>query len=150
MSKSGAPEAGFEISTDPARLDVDLIHGWLSGHSHWAKGIPRPVVERALENALNFAAFDGQGRQVGFARIVTDRATFAWLADVFVIDTHRGKGISRLLMQAIVDHPDLQGLRRWLLATRDAHGLYEKFGFTAPPPGRLMERLDPDIYTRKS
>ena len=138
-----------QVSTDPARLDVGLVHRWLSEESHWARGVPHAVIERALENSLNFAAYDDGGQQVGFARIVTDKATFAWLADVFVIDAHRGKGVSRLLMQAIVDHPDLQGLRRWLLATRDAHGLYEKFGFTSPPPGRLMERLDPDIYTRK-
>ncbi len=140
----------YQVSTDPARLDVGLVHRWLSGESHWARGVPRAVIERALKNSLNFAAYDDGGQQVGFARIVTDKATFAWLADVFVIDAHRGKGVSRLLMQAIVDHPDLQGLRRWLLATRDAHGLYEKFGFTSPPPGRLMERLDPDIYTRET
>lgn len=139
----------YQVSTDPARLDVGLVHRWLSEESHWARGVPRAVIERALENSLNFAAYDDGGQQVGFARIVKDKATFAWLADVFVIDAHRGKGVSRLLMQAIVDHPDLQGLRRWLLATRDAHGLYEKFGFASPPPGRLMERLDPDIYTRK-
>ncbi len=138
----------YRISTDPAHLDVELVHRWLAEESHWARGVPRAVIERALAHSLNFAACDDAGRQVGFARIVTDKATFAWLADVFVIDAHRGKGVSRLLMQAIVDHPDLQGLRRWLLATRDAHGLYEKFGFTTPPPGRLMERLDPDIYKR--
>jgi GNAT superfamily N-acetyltransferase len=150
VTEPATPASTYEVSTDPARLDVALIHRWLSQESHWARGIPRDTVERALANALNFAAFDRNGRQVGFARIVTDKATFAWLADVFVIDEHRGKGLSRLLMQAIVDPPDLQGLRRWLLATRDAHGLYEKFGFTAPPPGRLMERLDPDIYTRET
>jgi GNAT superfamily N-acetyltransferase len=128
------------VSTDPERLDLDVIHGFLAG-SYWAAGIPRATVERALRHALCFGAYDGP-RQVGFARVITDRATFAYVSDVFVLPSHRGRGVGKRLMAAIVAHPDLQGLRRWMLSTRDAHGLYRQFGF-APPryPERLMEIL---------
>ena len=139
----------YEISTDPARLDRALIHRWLAEESYWSKQIPRETVERAIANALTFAIYHEREGQVGFARIITDKATFAYLADVFVLEAHRGKGLSKRLMQAIVDHPDLQGLRRWLLATRDAHGLYAQFGFKPAMAERLMERVDPDIYVRK-
>jgi GNAT superfamily N-acetyltransferase len=140
----------YEISTDPARLDVALIHRWLTEESYWAKGVPREVVARSIAHSLNFAAFDGKGAQVAFARVVTDKATFAYLADVFVLEDHRGNGLSKRLMETILAHPELQGLRRWMLATRDAHSLYEKFGFTPPKvAGRVMERTDPDIYKRK-
>lgn len=139
----------YEISTDPARLDVALIHRWLSEQSYWAAGVPREVVARAIANSLNFGLYHATAGQVGFARVITDRATFAYLADVFVLDAHRGKGLSKRMMNEIMSHPELQDLRRWLLATRDAHGLYERFGFTLPKaPGRLMERLDPDVYAR--
>ncbi len=138
----------YEISTDPARLDVALIHRWLSEDSYWSKAIPREIVERALAGSLHFAVYHATEGQVGFARVVTDKATFAYLADVFVLETHRGKGLSKRLMQAIVDHPELQSLRRWLLATRDAHGLYAQFGFKPVVAERLMERIDPDIYLR--
>jgi GNAT superfamily N-acetyltransferase len=139
----------YEISTDPARLDVALIHRWLSEQSYWAAGVPREVVARAIANSLNFGLYHATAGQVGFARVITDRATFAYLADVFVLDAHRGKGLSKRMMNEIMSHPELQDLRRWLLATRDAHGLYERFGFTPPKvPGRLMERLDPDVYAR--
>jgi GNAT superfamily N-acetyltransferase len=139
----------YEISTDSARLDVALIHRWLSEQSYWAAGVPREVVARAIANSLNFGLYHATAGQVGFARVITDRATFAYLADVFVLDAHRGKGLSKRMMNEIMSHPELQGLRRWLLATRDAHGLYERFGFTLPKaPGRLMERLDPDVYAR--
>ncbi len=126
------------VSTDPARLDRDLIHAWLSRESYWAAGIPRDVLERGIANSLNFGAYEGRA-QVGYARVVTDRATFAWLCDVFVHPDHRGKGVSRLLLAAVMAHPDLAGLRNFLLATRDAHGLYARFGF-APlgEPGRWM------------
>jgi GNAT superfamily N-acetyltransferase len=140
----------YNISTDPARLDVALIQRWLSQSSYWAKGVPREVVERSIANSLNFGLYHATDGQVGFARVITDRATFAYLADVFVLDAHRGKGLSKMLMQAIIAHRELQGLRRWLLATRDAHTLYERFGFSLPKvPGRLMERLDPDVYARQ-
>src|SRR5947209_7412157 len=117
----------YEISSDPSRLDVDMIHAFLC-NSYWARNIPRAVVEKSIRNSLCFGAFTG-GRQVGFARAITDRAVFAYLADVFVLPEHRGRGVGRLLIQAILDHPDLQGLRRFLLATKDAHGLYARFGF---------------------
>jgi N-acetylglutamate synthase-like GNAT family acetyltransferase len=138
----------YEISTDPARLDVALIHRWLSEDSYWSKAIPREIVERAISNAMNFAIYHEREGQVGFARVITDKATFAYLADVFVLEAHRGKGLSKRLMQAVVDHPDLQGLRRWLLATRDAHSLYAQFGFKPVVAERLMERVDAEIYLR--
>jgi GNAT superfamily N-acetyltransferase len=127
------------VTTDPARIDRDLVHGFLAA-SYWSKGIPREVFERSLANALCFSLYDGAA-QVGFARVVTDRATFAYLADVFVLQAHRGRGLSKVIMEAVVAHPDLQGLRRWVLATRDAHGLYARYGFTPlAEPARFMER----------
>src|SRR5262249_20233372 len=138
----------YEISADPRRLDLDLIHRFLSEDAYWSPGIPRATVERAIANSLCFGIYDA-GAQVGFARVITDRATYAYLADVFVLPAHRGNGLSKLLLQSIVAHPELQGLRRWTLATRDAHSLYAKFGFTPiAKPDRLMERHDPDVYVR--
>ncbi|HVV53638.1 MAG TPA: GNAT family N-acetyltransferase [Polyangia bacterium] len=139
----------YLVTTDPARIDRDLVYGFLV-ESYWSKGLPRAVFERALANALCFSALDGApGAQVGFARVVTDRATFAYLADVFVVPAHRGRGVSKSMMAAIVAHPELQGLRRWVLATRDAHGLYAQYGFTPlHQPDRFMERWDPDVYRR--
>jgi GNAT superfamily N-acetyltransferase len=135
-----ATDDGIIITTDPARLDLDVIHGFLSG-SYWAEGIPREVVERAVRHSLCFGAYQGE-RQVGFARVVTDRATFAYVSDVFVLPPARGRSIAKRLMAAIMAHPDLQGLRRWTLATRDAHGLYRQFGFGEPRyPERQMEIL---------
>ena len=139
----------YEISTDPGRLDIPLIHRWLSQSSYWAPGIPLEIVERAIANSLNFGIYHVKEGQIGFARVVSDRATFAYLADVFVLEAHRGKGLSKRLMTAVLAHPELQYLRRWTLATRDAHGLYEQFGFTLPKvANRIMERVDPDIYAR--
>jgi len=133
------------VTTDPSRLDFDTIHGFLA-QSYWAPGIPRAVVVRAAENSLCFGAFDGE-RQVGFARVITDQATFAYVCDVFVLDSERGRGVGKCLMRAIKAHPDLQSLRRWMLSTRDAHGLYEQFGFRgARHPERLMEILEADPY----
>jgi GNAT superfamily N-acetyltransferase len=127
------------VTTDPARLDRDAIHDFLSG-SYWAKGIPREVMERSIRHSLCFGAFDG-GRQVGFARVVSDRATFAYVADVFVVESHRGRGIGGRIMACITSHPELQNLRLWTLFTRDAHGLYRQYGFReARYPDRLMER----------
>ena len=137
----------IEISTDPSRLDLDVIHGFLS-RSYWSPGIPRGTVERAIAGSLCFGAFI-EGRQAGFARVITDRATFAYLADVFVLEEFRGRGVASKIIEAVVAHPDLQGLRRWMLVTRDAHALYEKFGFgPLANPGRHMERTDPDVYAR--
>ncbi len=118
----------YAISPDRDRLDLDVVHGYLSNESYWSPGVSRDVVERAIANSVPFGVYRGQA-QVGFARVVTDRATFAWIADVFILPDHRGKGLSKRLMAAILAHPDLQGLRRWLLATADAHGLYRQFGF---------------------
>jgi GNAT superfamily N-acetyltransferase len=131
---------GYLISTDPARLDVDVIHGYLA-RSYWAAGRPRAVLERSLQQSLCFGLYH-EGAQVGMARVVTDYATFAWLCDVFVLEAHRGRGLGVWLIATVVGHPDLQGLRRFLLATRDAHDLYRKHGF-APlaAPERWMERL---------
>ena len=121
--------SGYEVSTDVARLDREVIHRFLSEESYWAPGIARAVVDRSIDNSLCFGVYQG-ATQVGFARIVTDRATFALLADVFVLAAHRGRGLSKWLMRQVVEHPDLQGLRRMLLLTSDAHKLYAQFGFT--------------------
>jgi GNAT superfamily N-acetyltransferase len=138
---------GYRITTDPAALDVALIHGWLT-RSYWAAGIPLETVRRSIEGSLNFGLFEGDA-QIGFARLVTDRATFAYLADVFVLESHRGRGLSKWLMETVIAHPDVQGLRRWVLATRDAHGLYARYGFTPlKAPERWMERHDPEVYRR--
>jgi GNAT superfamily N-acetyltransferase len=135
----------YEISTDPARLDVDAIHAFLT-QSYWSPGIPRATVARAIANSLCFGVF-WQGQQVGFARMVTDKSTFAYLCDVYVLEEHRGHGVSKQLMAHVMQHPDLQGLRRMMLATRDAHGLYTQYGFTAlTAPDRIMEIVRPDIY----
>ena len=136
----------YEITTDAARFDVSAIHAFLT-QSYWSPGIPRATVERAIANSLCFGVF-WQGQQVGFARIVTDRTTFAYLCDVYVLESHRGRGLAQELMARIVAHPDLQGLRRMMLATRDAHGLYAKFGFKPlAAPGVMMEVHKPNVYS---
>jgi GNAT superfamily N-acetyltransferase len=117
----------FEIDTDPARVDVGVVHGYLE-RSYWAAGIPRETVERSLLHSLCFGLYVG-AEQIGFARVVSDRTTFAWIGDVFVLEEWRGRGLGVWLMQTITAHPELQSLRRWMLATRDAHGLYAKVGF---------------------
>ena len=135
----------YEISTDRSRFDVAVIHDFLRS-SYWAQGISRAVVERSIQHSLCFGAFLG-GQQVGFARVITDFAAFAYLADVFVVPEHRGRGVAKMLMRAIVEHPELQGLRRLLLATRDAHGLYAQFGFKPLVfPERWMEKPKPGAY----
>ncbi len=137
---------GYEISTDLDRLDVDLVFRFLSEESYWSPGIPRAVVERSINNSMCFGVYHGEA-QVGFARIVTDKATFALVADVFILEPHRGKGLSKWLMHEVMEHPDLQGLRRLLLLTSDAHSLYAKFGFTEIGNAwRFMEVLYPDVY----
>lgn len=135
----------YEIDTDRARLDMRVIHGFLAA-SHWARGIPMAVVQRAIRRSLPFGLYKN-GRQVGFARVVTDHATVAYLADVFVLEGERGQGLGRWLVESILDHPGLQGLRRWLLGTRDAHALYRKLGFGEPAaPFGFLERLDAAVY----
>jgi len=139
---------GFRVSDDLALLDVELIHSFLSG-SYWAAGIPREVVEKSLRGSLCFGLYEADA-QIGFARCVTDRATYAYLADVFVLPSHRGRGLSKWLMECVLAHPDLQGLRRWSLVTRDAHGLYAQYGFVRPQrPERYMEKVDPEVYANR-
>lgn len=134
---------GYLISTDKARLDLGTIHGFLSEKSYWAAGRSLEAVARSVENSLCFGLYDTAGRQAGFARVVTDYATFGWVCDVFVLDEHKGKGLGKWLMQTVVAFPDLQGLKRLQLATRDAHELYRKYaGFTPlANPGMWMERV---------
>ena len=151
----------FLISTDRGRLDLDVIHGFLT-NCYWAKGIPRETVARSIEHSLCFGVYDrsreqsprlakdarhGAPEQVGFARVVSDFATVAYLGDVFILESHRGRGMSEWLMECIMQHPALQNLRRWILLTRDAHGLYAKSGFTpVKAPERYMELHDPSVY----
>jgi len=136
----------FEISTDKSRLQTGVIHKFLSEDSYWAKSRTAEQTLTAIENSICFGLYCGE-EQIGFARVVSDQATFAYLGDVFVLHPFRGRGLSKRLMQTILEHRDLQGLRRWLLATRDAHGLYEQFEFTALKlPERWMERTAPDAY----
>ena len=134
-------EDQYEISTDKSRLDVSVIHQFLSQESYWAQNIPLEIVERAIKGALCFGVYLGN-EQVGYARVITDEATFAYLADVFILREHRGKGLSKRLVETISNWPALQGLRRWVLATRDAHTLYAQFGFTElNHPEWFMQRL---------
>jgi GNAT superfamily N-acetyltransferase len=136
----------FQISTDSSRLDLGLIHRFLVEESYWARERTPEQTRTAIENSICFGVYDGE-RQVAFARVVSDKATFAYIGDVFVVEDYRGRGISKMLMEYIVEHPELQGLRRWILATRDAHGLYEQFEF-APlrHPERWMEKTAPNAY----
>jgi GNAT superfamily N-acetyltransferase len=146
--------AGFErsrgryrISTDPAALDVTAIHAYLS-QCYWAEGIPRELVARSLEGSLCFGLYEDT-RQIGLARVITDRVTFGYLCDVYVLEDHRGQGLGRWLMEAVMDHPDLGGLRRFSLVTRDAHALYAPLGFTPlAQPERHMEIARPGLYLR--
>jgi GNAT superfamily N-acetyltransferase len=139
---------GFLISTDQARLDLDVIHNFLT-NCYWAKGIPREVVSRSIEHALCFGVYDENGAQVGFARVISDFATIAYVGDVFVLETRRGRGLGKWLMECIVAHPELQGLRRWILTTRDAHEVYAHVGFTPVKwPERYMELFHADVYER--
>jgi GNAT superfamily N-acetyltransferase len=139
---------GYLVSDDPARIDANAVHAFLAT-SYWARGIPRELVARSLENSLCFGAYTEAREQVGLARVISDYATFAYLCDVYILDAHRGHGLSKALMRAVVSHPRLQGLRRFQLVTLDAHGLYAQFGFAPPAhPARHMEKNDPAIYTR--
>lgn len=136
----------IEVTADPARIDVELVYQFLSQESHWARGIDRTTVERSLRHSLCFAALRG-GTQIGFARVISDRATFAYVCDVFVLPGERGRGAARRLVEAILAFPDLQGLRRIALMSRDAKGLYERAGFaTLANPERWLERQAPNLY----
>jgi GNAT superfamily N-acetyltransferase len=143
------PMSPYEITCDKARFDIEAIHGFLT-RSYWSPGVPRTVVERSIANSLCFGVLL-EGQQIGFARVITDKATFAFLADVYVLPEHRGKGLSLRLMEQVIRHPDLQGLRRMMLGTKDAHTLYEKFGFKRlAAPERVMEIHNPDVYSQAS
>jgi len=145
---NGNDNRSIEITTEVSRIDLDRVHRWLQRKSYWAGEMPRDVFDRAVLGSLCFAALEGKAT-VGFARVISDRATFAYVSDVFVDQERRGMGIGKLMMAAIVAHPHLQDLRLWLLATADAHGLYARHGFTAlAAPQRYMERRDAEVYKR--
>lgn len=139
---------GYIVTTERACIDLDAVHRFLSDESYWARNISREVVERSIRHSLCFVILHGDAL-AGFARVTSDCATVAYLGDVFVLPAHRGRGLSKWLMQCITSHPELQGLRRWMLATADTHRLYAQFGFTPiKTPERWMERHDPGVYTR--
>jgi GNAT superfamily N-acetyltransferase len=138
-------KGAFTVSTDRERIDLDVVHGFLT-ECYWAKGIPRDVVARSIENSLCFGVY-AEGKQVGFARVVSDYATYAYIGDVFVLESFRGRGLGKWLMECVMQHPRLQGLRRWSLVTRDAHGLYAQLGFgPLKKPQNYMELNRPDVY----
>src|SRR5262245_52310532 len=138
---------GYTISTDPQRLDLKAIHGFLT-KAYWSPGIPMEIVKRSIDHSIPFGIYHSD-RLVGFGRVITDRATFGYVGDVFVLEEHRGHGLSKWLVECIVSHPELQGFRRWVLITRDAQGLYRRFGFQPlAKPDRYMERHSPDAYRR--
>lgn len=135
----------YTISTDRSKLNISIIHNYISNESYWGKGRSLEVVKKSIENSLPFGVYY-KNEMIGFARVLTDFATFAWVADVFILTKHRSKGLSKWLMETILSHPELQGFRRWVLATKDAHELYRRFGFRElNKPERWMERPDPDI-----
>jgi N-acetylglutamate synthase-like GNAT family acetyltransferase len=137
---------GYTISDDPALLDLDVIHAFIAKESYWAKGIPKAIIERTIANSLCWGVYF-DGKQIGYGRVISDKATFAYLCDVFIASDHRGKGLSKALVATILAHPDLQNLRRWMLVTADAQKLYEQFGFkNSSHPERCMEIHRPDIY----
>ncbi len=141
---------GFRISTNNDELDLNVIHQFIST-SYWAQGIPKSTLEKAVLNSFCFGVFENSGSQIGFARLITDKATFAYLADVFILESYRGIGLSKWLVKTIVEHPDLQGLRRMVLATRDAHGLYSQYGFKpVENPEILMQIWHPNIYNKST
>ena len=147
-----ARKENYFISTDVSKLNVDLIHRYLSEESYWAKGIPKDIVEKSIANSLCFGVYC-EDQQIGFARLVTDKATFAYLADVFILPGYRRQGLSKFLMQTIHAHPELQNLRRWWLGTKDAHGLYEQFEWTRitdEVAKRFMQKHNPDVYKAPS
>ena len=135
------PENSFFVSTDQSKLDLEMIQDFLIHRSYWAKGRPVETIRKSIKNSLSFGLYDAEGKQVGFGRVVTDYAVFAWILDVFILEKYRGKGLGKMLMKEIMEYPELQGLKRWGLGTHDAHGLYEKFGFTPlEKPETVMEK----------
>ena len=149
MNDARFEQKGFSISTDKNLLDVQLIYNFLDQDSYWARGIPVEVLQKAIANSMCFGVYKHID-QIGFARVITDNATFAYLCDVFILNNYRGLGLSKWLIQTIVNHPELQGLRRWSLATADAHGLYKQFGFTTiTKPERFMEVFTPYLNNKQ-
>ena len=139
---------GFLISTDREKINLEFVHHYLSGESYWASQIPFETVQKSIAGSLCFGIYEGE-RQVGFARVITDLATYGYLADVFIAEDYRGRSLGTWLIQSIMSHPELQGFRIWQLATRDAHGLYAKLGFgPLEDPGRIMSKKDPEIYKK--
>lgn len=148
MTEATETKNGFLISTDKAKLDIDSTHQFLSTKAYWCLNIPRATVERAIKNSMCFGVYDGD-KQIGFARVITDEATIAYLGDVYVLEEYRGKGLSKWLMETITSHPNLQGLRRWILLTSDAHGLYKQFGWKEiAEPAKWMDRHDKNVYVK--
>jgi GNAT superfamily N-acetyltransferase len=139
----------FTISDEKEKLNAEYIHDYLSNRSYWAENIPIETVKRSIDGSVCFGMFENE-KQIGFARVVTDKATFGYLADVFIDENYRGRNLSKWLMEIIMTYPELQGLRRWMLGTRDAHSLYEKFGFEAlEDPNRVMHKYNPDVYKKR-
>jgi GNAT superfamily N-acetyltransferase len=139
---------GFTISTDRSRLDRDAVYRYLSEESYWAAGMARGVFERSVSGSLPFGLYEDGGAQIGYARVVSDYATFAWLSDVYVLEAYRGKGLGHFLVGSVMAHPRLQGLRRWMLSTRDAHRIYAEYGFGDVDAEALMTRVDRESYKR--
>ena len=151
-NKSEFEKEGYSISSDNAKLNIAVIHHYLSQESYWAQNIPLEVVKRSIDNSLCFGLYH-QHTQIGFARLVTDKATFAYLADVFILESYRGKGLSKWLVETIQANPEVQGLRRWLLGTKDAHGLYAQFGWKPIPQelaNRFMQLHNPNVYKQNA
>src|SRR5262249_43854229 len=147
MMENVARRGEYTITTDRARLDLGVVHGYLV-RSYWAEGIPRELVRRSIQQSFCFGLYHGQ-KQIGFARVITDYATFGYLGDVFVLEDYRGRGLGKWLIETVMAHPQLQGFRRWSLLTRDAHLLYQGFGFKSlAHPERWMEKHEPGVYTR--
>ena len=141
-----ATKGEFHITTDRTKLDLKIIHDFLANQSHWSKNIPFDKVKSSVDNSLNFGAYY-KDKQIGFARIISDLATIAYLGDLFIIPSYRGQGLSKWLMETVMAHPNLQGLRRWILLTADTHELYKKYGWTClPKPELYMEKFNPNIY----
>lgn len=138
---------GYLISTDKSKLDINSIFDYLSNRSYWAAGVPMEKVKRAIENSICYGVYDSSGKQAGFARVVTDKATIAYIGDLFIFEEYRKQGLSKWLMECILKHPELQGFRRWILLTKDAHGLYKQYGFNEPEePSTYMELRKKDVY----
>lgn len=139
----------YTISTDQFKIDISAVHDYLCNHSYWAGGVPFDTVKRSIENSLCFGVYDETNKLVGFARVITDRATIAYIGDVYVLEAHRGKGLSKWLMECIMKHPELQSLRRWILLTKDAHGLYKQFGFNEIEEVQTyMELRNKNVYKK--